>query len=114
MSSAADAKITALYFNAKTDVTISNTLEEMGHPHLAMCLQTRNFTPEGTFQQNCCPKTLQIHGDDFLLDALSVELRYFQVYWAPGLHNIGDYHTKDHQVTHHQNVRDIYLHRGKK
>ena len=30
---------------------------------------------------------------------------------GPGSRNLGDYHTKHHQVVHHQSVCDIYLHR---
>ena len=36
--------------------------------------------------------------------------KHFQVYWAPGSQNVGDYHTKDHYAAHHHAVCDIYLH----
>ena len=36
--------------------------------------------------------------------------KHFQVYWAPGSQNVGDYHTKHHYAAHHHAVCDIYLH----
>eukprot|EP00957_Ditylum_brightwellii_P189610 14433069-Ditylum_brightwellii.AAC.1 len=35
---------------------------------------------------------------------------HFQVYWRPQDVNKGDYHTRHHPVTHHNNMRKQYLH----
>ena len=40
LSSSSEAKIAALYLNAKEGVIIQNKLEEMGHPQLQTPLQT--------------------------------------------------------------------------
>ena len=37
--------------------------------------------------------------------------KHFQVYWEPSSKNLGENHTKYHQVAHHHAVCDIYLHR---
>ena len=38
-----------------------------------------------------------------------VEQKQFNVQWAPGQINIGDYPTKHHSGKHHKTVRPIYL-----
>ena len=39
-----------------------------------------------------------------------VKRRNFDVQWHPGLECLGDYPSKHHITSHHQNVRPIYLH----
>ena len=39
-----------------------------------------------------------------------VKRRNFDVQWHPGLECLGDYPSKYHITSHHQNVRPIYLH----
>ena len=38
-------------------------------------------------------------------------LKHFQVYWSPGSQNLGNCHTKHHDVVNHRTVKHIYLHR---
>ena len=33
----------------------------------------------------------------------------FDIYWAPGQENLGDFFTKNHLVAHHMTSRPIYL-----
>ena len=65
-------------------------------------------------QQNCSSKMTQRHGRAFLLASQSGEPKTLQKYWSPGSQNIGDYHIKHHQATHHRAVCDIYLHKKAK
>jgi hypothetical protein len=47
MSSAAEAEIGAVFINAKEEVVLSTTLEELGHPHPPTLLKTDNTTATG-------------------------------------------------------------------
>jgi hypothetical protein len=39
-----------------------------------------------------------------------VPQKQFDVYWHPGLDNLGDYHTKHHSAQHHKKMRKFILH----
>jgi hypothetical protein len=39
-----------------------------------------------------------------------VQQQQFNIYWAPGKRNLVDYYTKHHSATHHQQIRELYLH----
>jgi hypothetical protein len=48
---------------------------------------------------------------DMRYDWLTDRVRQTQsdVYWRPGLDNLGDYHTKHHSAQHHKNMRQFIL-----
>ena len=50
MSSAAEAKLVALFINAKTAVPIRTTLVEMGHAQPKTPIQTYNYTAHGVLK----------------------------------------------------------------
>jgi hypothetical protein len=56
MSLAAEAKLGALYLNAKEAVYLLQILEEMGHPQPKMPIQTDNTTAEGVINNKIQPK----------------------------------------------------------
>ena len=35
---------------------------------------------------------------------------HFNIFWKPGVTNLGDYFTKYHPPHHHQKIRPVYLH----
>jgi hypothetical protein len=39
-----------------------------------------------------------------------VREKQFDVYWRPGLENLGDYHTNDHSAQHHKDMPGLILH----
>eukprot|EP00957_Ditylum_brightwellii_P075646 5749061-Ditylum_brightwellii.AAC.1 len=80
MVSAAEAKIGALYTNARKGEEFCMALQELDHPQLPTPIMTDNTTANGI------------------------------VYWRPRDENKGDYHTRHHPVTHHINMRKQYLH----
>jgi hypothetical protein len=105
VSSVAEAEFGALFVGAKEGTVTHTTLSEMGHKQDATELKTDNTTADGiinnTFQQNCTKAM------DIILYWVNdrVEQDQFNVDWAPGDTNIGDYFTKHHSPAHHKCMR---------
>jgi hypothetical protein len=59
MSSAADAKLGALFINAKTTMSMQQTLEEMVHPQPRTPIQTENSTAHALLTNRILPKALK-------------------------------------------------------
>jgi hypothetical protein len=56
MSSAAGAKLGALYINAREAIPMQLLLEEMGHKQLLTPIQTENSTAHGVVTNNIQPQ----------------------------------------------------------
>jgi hypothetical protein len=59
MSSATEAKLGALFINAKTAVAMQCTLKEMGHPQMCTPIQTNNLTAHALLTNKIMPKALK-------------------------------------------------------
>ena len=59
MSSAAEAKLGALFINAKMAVSMQCTLKEMGHLQTCTSIQTNNLTAHALLTKTIPPKTLK-------------------------------------------------------
>jgi hypothetical protein len=59
MSSAAEAELAALFINAKTAVSMRQTLEELGHPQTRTPMQTDNLTAHALLTNKILPKALK-------------------------------------------------------
>jgi hypothetical protein len=102
MSSAAEAKLGALFINAKMAVSIRRTLEEMGHAQSRTPIQTDNLTAHALLTNKILPKALKAM--DMRLHWLhcrSAQDQY-RYYWRPGMQNLADYWTKHHPAKHHK------------
>ena len=110
MGSAAEAEIGANYMNGQDCVPIRQTLEEMGHPQPPTPIQVDNTTAvsfaHGTMKQK---KSKSIDMNFYWIQDRKVQGQ-FQIYWAPGRNNYGDYHSKHHSPAHHKQKRSTYLH----
>ena len=109
MSSAAEAKLGALFINAKEAVHMRRILDEMGHPQPRTPIQTDNSTAEGVINSRVRPKRTKLMDMRFewLLDR--EQQGQFKIYWRPGKTNLADYFTKHHPPAHHRNVREIFF-----
>ena len=109
MSSAAEAKLGALFINAKEAVHMRRILQEMGHPQPRTPIQTDNSTAEGVINSRVRPKRTKSMDMRFewLLDR--EQQGQFKIYWRPGKTNLADYFTKHHPPAHHRNVRGEFL-----
>jgi hypothetical protein len=101
---AAEAKMGALFINAKEAVHMRCILDEMGHPQPCTLIQTDNLTAEGVINSRVWPKRTQLMEIRFewLLDR--EQQGRFWIYWKPGKTNLADYFTKHHLPAHHCNV----------
>jgi hypothetical protein len=59
ISSAAEAKLGALFINPKTAVYMQCTLKEMGHPQTCTPIQTSNSTAHALLANKIIPKALK-------------------------------------------------------
>jgi hypothetical protein len=59
MSSTAEAKLGALFINAKTAVSMRHTLKELGHPQPQTPIQTDNKTVNNLLTNKIMPKALK-------------------------------------------------------
>ena len=91
MSSAAEAKLGALFINCREAVPARHTLEEMGHKQPPMPMQTDNTTALGIVSLNIARKKLK--SMDMRLHWLRCRANQgqFRNYWAPGPSNKADY-----------------------
>ncbi len=109
MLSAAEAELGALFINAKTAVSMQQTLIELGHPQPRTPIQIDNATAHALLTNKILPKALKA------MDMRCHWLRcrdaqdQFRYYWRPGTQNLADYFTKHHPATHHKNVRPTIL-----
>ncbi len=110
MSSAAKAKIGALYINAQKGVEERNILEEMGHTQPYTPVQTDNLTADGIINLRVQPKRTKAMDMRFYwLCNWGVNQKQFKFYWHPGTLMRADYWTKHHPPSHHRNMRSEIL-----
>jgi len=104
MTSAAEAELGALYQNARQGVFIRNILQEMNHPQPPTPIQIDNSTADGIVNSRVQPKQTKAMDMRFhwLRDREAQD--QFRFYWRPGTTNDGDYYTKHHAPSHHQNI----------
>ena len=99
-----------LFLNSEDDLPIRTTLEELGHPQLPTPMQVYNTTAVG-FANNIIKKKRSKSIDmSFYWIRDHTRQGPFNIYWAPGITNIGDYHTKHHSPIHHCLMRPRFLH----
>jgi hypothetical protein len=110
LASASEAEIGALYENTRKASILRTTLEEMGYPQPPTPVQTDNSTACGIANDNIKQQRSQAIDMRFYWVRDRVQQQQFNIYWAPGKRNLADYYTKHHSATHHQQIRELYLH----
>jgi hypothetical protein len=109
MSSAAEAELGALFINAKTAVSMRQTLEEMGHPQTRTPMQTDNATAHALLTNRILPKALKAMDMRFNWLRCRDAQGQYRFYWRPGTQNLADYWTKHHPASHHKSFRPQIL-----
>jgi hypothetical protein len=109
MSSAAEAELGALFINAKTAVSMRQTLVELGHPQPLTPMQTDNSTANALLTNKIMPKALKAMDMRFHWLRCRNTQGQFRYYWRPGTQNLADYFTKHHPASHHTAVRPTIL-----
>jgi hypothetical protein len=109
MSSAAEAELGALFINAKTAVSMRQTLKELGHPQTQTLIQTDNSTAHALLTNKILPKALKAMYMQFHWLHCRAAQGQFCYYWRPGTQNLADYWTKHHPTSHHKSFRPQIL-----
>jgi hypothetical protein len=108
MSSAAEAKLGALYTTAKEMAPLRQTLIKMGWPQPCTSIQTDNSTAvDVTNLTIILQKTKLIDLHLWWLQCQESQ-QHFLYYWDKGSHNWADYHTKHHPPIYHKANRPIH------
>jgi hypothetical protein len=100
LASASEAEIGALYENTRKASILCTTLDNP--------VQTNNSTACSIANNSI--KQQRSRAIDMRWVCDRVQQQQFHIYWAPGKHNLADYYTKHHSATHHQQMRELYLH----
>ena len=82
----------------------------MGHPQPPTPIHCNNATAVGIANETVKKHRSRPMGIRYFYSCDQVKRRNFDVQWHPGLECLGDYPSKHHITSHHQNVRPIYLH----
>ena len=110
MSSAVEAELGALFINAKTVVSMRQTLIELVHLQPRTPMQTDNATAHALLLTNkILPKALKAMDMCFHWLWCHDAQGQFRYYWQSGTQNLADYFTKHHPATHHRNLRPTIL-----
>ncbi len=100
MSSAAEAKLSALFINANIAVSMQCTLEEMGYPQTCTPIQTDNSAAHALLTSKIMPKALKaMDMQSHWLCCCKAQDQY-PFYWRPGTQILADYWTKHHPASH--------------
>jgi hypothetical protein len=110
VSSIAEAEFGAFFVNAKEGTVTRTTLAEIGCNQDATDLKTDNTTADGIINNTVQQKRSKSMDIRFYWIKDRVEQGQFNVGWAPGDTNMGDYFTKHHSPAHHKHMRPYYIH----
>ena len=81
----------------------------MGHPQPKTPMQTDNSAAHQVVTNNVQPKRTKAMDMRFHWLRDRAAQKQFRYYWRPGPTNLGDYHTKHHPGSHHQNMRPEFV-----
>jgi hypothetical protein len=109
LSSATEAELGALFYNAKDGAMLRTTLEDMGHPQHATPIQTDNACAAGIANNTVKQRRSKAIDMRFYWIRDRVNQGQFLVHWRRGTDNLANYFTKHHSPSHHRLMRSRYL-----
>jgi hypothetical protein len=109
LSSAGEAELAALFYNAKDGAMLRTTLEALGHPQPPTPIQTDNACAAGIANDTIKQRRSKAIDMRFYWVRDRVRDGQYTVYWQPGITNKADYFTKHHPPSHHRTERPTYL-----
>jgi hypothetical protein len=110
LSSAAEAELGALFYNAKEGCQIRNTLEDLGHKQPPTPIQADNACAVGLANDTVKQRRSKAMDMRFYWIRDRVRQGQFAIYWRKGADNDADYFTKQHPPSHHRLMRKRFLH----
>jgi hypothetical protein len=109
LSSATEAELGALFYNAKDAAWLRTTLSEMGHPQPPTPIQTDNMCAAGIANDTVKQRRSKAIDMRFYWLRDRVSQGQFLIHWRRGADNLADYFTKHHSPAHHRVMRPQYL-----
>ena len=109
MISAAGDEIGALYINTRQAIPVCRLLDETSLKQSATPIQTDNTTALGFVMKNLNPKATKSEDMNYWRMRDKQDQGHFSYYWGSGKRNDGDYQTKHHCASHHQQVRRRHI-----
>ena len=110
MSSAAEAELGALFYNAKDGANLRTTLHDLGHPQPATPIQTDNACASGIANESVRQRRSKAMDMRFYWLRDRIKQGQFVIFWRRGIDNDADYFTKHHSPSHHRSLRSRFLH----
>jgi hypothetical protein len=110
LSSATEAEVAGLFYNARECCPLRHTLEALGHPQPPTDIQTDNEVADGIVNDRVKQRRSKAIDMRFYWIRDRVRQGQFRIHWKKGADNLGDYWTKHHPVAHHRVVRKVYFH----
>jgi hypothetical protein len=109
MSSAAEAKLGAIYINTRQAIPMWLLLKEMGYKQPPTPIQTNNSTAHGVVTNNIQPQCTKAMDMRFHWLRCRDAQGQFRYYWCPGPNNQADYWTNYHCAAHYIKKRPTIL-----
>jgi hypothetical protein len=109
MASTMEAKLRAIFHNARDGIPLRTTLIEMGHDQEAMPIQTENACAAGVANQNVKQRISKPIDMRFYWIRDRIKQGQFIIHWRKGTDNHSDYFTKHHSPAHHKHIHSNYL-----
>ena len=109
MASASKAKCGSLFKNTKEAVVLRTTLHEMGYPQPPTPVEVDNSTAVGFANKQINQQKSKSMDMRYYRIQDRVAQKHFQVYWRPGLTNLGDCFTKNFPPSYHRSTRSTYF-----
>ena len=108
-SSAPEAKFRALFLNIKEGRVLRLTLAEKGHPQPPTPIHCNNATAVSIANETMKKHRSRLMEMRYFYSCNQIKRGNFDLQWHHGLKCLGDYPSKHHITSHHQNARPIYL-----
>eukprot|EP00957_Ditylum_brightwellii_P028933 2185903-Ditylum_brightwellii.AAC.1 len=109
VTSASEAELAALFYNAREAVHLRVTLKEIGHKQLSTAIITGNNTTHGLTIGTMIPKQSKTVDMQFYWLKCQEAQKQLNIEWKKGEVNKADYHSKHHAPRMHQGHRQQYV-----
>ena len=109
VTSAAEAETAALFYNCQNAIHLRQMLNALGHPQTTTHVKTDNATAASFVNSTFKQKRSKAWDVRYHWLTEQSNLKTFLIYWAKGIDNLADYHSKHHAPQHHKKMRETYI-----
>ena len=109
VSSAAEAEVIGIFYNAGVAITIRHFLNALGHKQPPTPIKTDNSTATGFVYDNIRQRRTKTWDMRYYWLRDRLVQKMINIFWDKGSNNHADYWTKHHPAAHHRNTRNKYI-----